>query len=144
MIRYFINEAKRTVVAKFDGDSDYGVWRNILSDDVMRLFSYIQGNYFLDHRRDVVIMDAVDRVLADIRTFFGKARCTERDVFRVEIGRQIARKRLLLRYEKAKQRVVNLLRKEMMEEYERYNNEAGGVMLRICRLERMIAKLTRS
>ena len=87
MIKYTVNN--NTVIAEFSRD-----WIDTL---VEYYFKNTHINY--DTLRDIVY-DYLLKVENDGLKFYGEARCSPDDVFDEEIGKQIARTRLLNKYNK--------------------------------------------
>lgn len=107
MIRYYINEEEKVVVASFDKDNDSHDSRETvleyLLNDVIKIFS-----------------NSNKRVIVNVDTLFyhlihkynkrmgmsGLARCHEEDKWNEEIGKRIARDRLMRKYNNLKFDIV--------------------------------------
>lgn len=88
MIKYNVNEEKRTVVAYFDGEKDrhseaMHLFKNCMSLDAYFALSRDPEDRFVDKYPDELI---------------GKAKAAPEDTFDVEVGKRIARNRLLKKH----------------------------------------------
>ena len=89
MIKYIVNN--NTVIAEFSRD-----WVDTLAE---YYFKNIYINY--DTLRDVVY-DYLLKVESDGLRPYGEARCSPDDIFDEEIGKHIAKTRLMVKYNKLK------------------------------------------
>ena len=97
MIKYHVNEAKRTVIAKFDvGPYDEKVYwqRNILKEITKssRLF------YMLEDTENQILNAALNRIDNNL---YGVAKCSPDDKWDEETGKALAKKRLLRKWKLA-------------------------------------------
>lgn len=98
MIKYFVNN--NTVIAEFSRD-----WVDTL---VEYYFKSTHINY--DTLRDIVY-DYLLKVENDGLKFYGEARCSPDDVFDEDIGKHIARTRLINKYNRVVAGINRLLLK---------------------------------
>lgn len=96
MIKYIVNN--NTVIAEFSRD-----WIDTL---VEYYFKNTHINY--DTLRDIVY-DYLLKVENDGLKFYGEAKCSPDDIFEEEIGKQIARTRLINKYNKVVTRINQIL-----------------------------------
>ena len=97
MIKYYVNEEKRTVIAKFDVGqySEREYWRrNILKEITKssRLF------YMFEDTENQILNAALNRIDNNI---YGVAKCSPDDMWDEETGKALAKKRLLRKWKLA-------------------------------------------
>ena len=101
MIKYFINEKKKTVIAKFEnkyGYSDQEMWIEYLINHV-RKTAKNSGNFFKRPFGDgVSVYKLVGNIVKQSSSYYGIAQCSDNDAFDVEKGKELAKKRLLKKY----------------------------------------------
>ena len=96
MILYNVNKEKRVVVARFDtnGMTDHHYWRGNLRRELDRLTTN-NAFYFFNEVENRIIEAGLAR--ADKR-FVGVAKCSPEDEWNEEIGKALAKKRLLWKW----------------------------------------------
>lgn len=107
MIRYYVNEEKKVVVASFDKDNDQHDSRETvfeyLFNDIVKIFNN-------SNKRIVINIDTLFyRLLNKYNKRMGMsglARCHEEDEWNEEIGKRIARDRLMRKYNNLKFDIV--------------------------------------
>lgn len=110
MIKYFINEKKKTVVAKFEnkyGYSDQEMWVEYLINHV-RKTARNSNNFFKRQFGDGVSdYKFIGNIVKQSGSYYGIAQCSDNDAFDVEKGKELAKKRLLKKYYDTQADVVN-------------------------------------
>ena len=107
MIRYYVNEEEKVVVASFDKDNDSHDSRETvleyLLNDVIKIFSN-------SNKRIIVNVDTLFYRLINKYNkrmgMSGLARCHDEDKWNEEIGKRIARDRLMRKYNNLKFDIV--------------------------------------
>lgn len=97
-IEYVVNEEKRTVVAIMRDcalDGEVLIENDIGKSNLMLFWGKASGRYLINN------------------TYRGKAVCSVEDKWDVELGKRIARNRMLNKYYKAKLRVLKLALKDI-------------------------------
>lgn len=103
MINYSVNREKKTVVAYFDGGKDY--WYDCLSE----LGEHIAQCSLVD------VGPIVDSIVGNIQHFYGKAKLHPDDTWDEEIGKKVARERLIKKFNRAKDLLLDrILKKSTM------------------------------
>ena len=97
MIKYNVNKEKRTVVAYFEDNYDY--WFS----NLYHFLSKFTAKMYFD---EVIELTIVESVLKN-RKLYGKASCYKEDKWDEEKGKEIAKNKLIKRWNNAK--VVALL-----------------------------------
>ena len=127
-IKYIIHEGKRTVVAKFKKDSDFSdknYWSGMFYDVIHNIGKKVdntEGYYYIN--RFWLDEDESERYLGQLSNHLcGIARCHDKDKFDVEIGKEIARKKLLAKYYKFEKHMLKSLREDMIKSFEGYLTE---------------------
>lgn len=107
MIRYYVNKEKKVVVASFDKDNDSHDSRETVFE---YLFNDIAKIFMNSNKRIVVNIDTLLYRLINKYNkrmgMSGLARCHEEDEWNEEIGKRIARDRLMRKYNNLKFDIV--------------------------------------
>ena len=135
MIKYFVNEEKKTVVAKFENSSvltDKGVWGKYIANHVCKTISKTKGgiNLYLTDRN--IYYKFIEDAIKQNDSCYGIARCADTDTFDIEKGKDIAKKRLLKKYYSTQERVLlniinamNSVQQILFKDYHKSKNKAG-------------------
>lgn len=107
MIIYNVNEVKGTVIARFEGDKDY--WRQSLMD----MCGNILNPTYTDAPNSII-----DKVLDGYPDFVGKARLHPNDTWSEEEGMRVAKQRLLDKWYRVKDRVLEDLKEFVDKNYD--------------------------
>lgn len=103
MINYSVNKEKNTIVAYFEGGKDY--WGDCLTE-------------IGDNVAQSSLVDAfpiVDNIVSGIKNFYGKAKLHPDDTWDEEVGKRIARERLIKKFNHAKDLLLDrILKKSTM------------------------------
>ena len=97
MIKYFVNDKKKTVVSKFENkfyNTDLETWTEYLVRHVHKLLE--SSNNFV--YTDQAIYKTVYKIAGNVDSYCGIALCSGDDTFDVEKGKELAKKRLLRKY----------------------------------------------
>ena len=142
MIKYFINEDKKTVVAKFENTSvltDNGVWEKYIANHICKTISKTKGgvNLYLNDRN--IYYKFIEDAIKQNDSCYGIARCADTDTFDVEKGKEIAKKRLLKKYYSTQERALlniihamNSVQQILFKDYHKSKNKAGKLAQEIC------------
>ena len=102
MIKYYVNEDKRTVVAKMEYDDSIEMKRDVVkyATGAITRWMYSQGfceyKYFIDDFFTSLIWTIADKYFST--PILGKAKCSEEEEFDEEFGKELARTRCLEQY----------------------------------------------
>lgn len=112
MIKYEVNEAKRTVVAHFDEDT-----RKRLSN-FCRELAELFGDYNIKNGKFVEMgicgeYNLAKKIQKGFGKFVGKAKCHPDDTFNVEKGKLVARDRLLYKWRRYKSEIISCIIDDM-------------------------------
>lgn len=108
MIIYEVNKDKQTIVARFEGGKEY--WRQSLIKMCFNiLYPTDTSTYIID--------PVVDSIVDTHTNFVGKAICHKDDEWDEEIGKKIAKDRLLQKWYEVKDRVLLALGETIKENY---------------------------
>ena len=97
-IRYIVNEEKRTVVAVIDdcaGDA-WNVIKKMTKNGVFAYTPFITSKYDIEN------------------TFVGVAKCNPEDAWDVSVGKELARKRVICKHDKAVREALMEFHKEIV------------------------------
>ena len=107
MIRYYVNEEEKVVVASFDKDNDSHDSRETVLE---YLFNDIAKIFMNSNKRIVINIDTLFYRLINKYNkrmgMSGLARCHDEDKWNEEIGKRIARDRLMRKYNNLKFDIV--------------------------------------
>ena len=94
MIKYHVNEAKRTVIAKFDVGlyTERGYWQRNILKEIIKSSRYF---YMFDDTEKQISNAALNRIGNNI---YGVAKCSPNDKWDEEVGKDLAKKRLLRKW----------------------------------------------
>lgn len=110
MIQYFVNEKKKTVVAKFENKfsySDQEMWVVYLVAHIRKVAKK-SNNFFKRPFVDgISICGLVTDIVKQNDCYYGIAQCSGNDTFDVEKGKELAKKRLLKKYYDTQADVMN-------------------------------------
>lgn len=135
MIKYFVNKEKKTVVAKFENTSvltDNGVWEKYIANHICKTISKTKGgiNLYLNDRN--IYYKFIEDSIKQSDSYYGIARCADTDIFDVEKGKEIAKKRLLKKYYNTQERALlniihamNSVQQVLFKDYHKSKNKAG-------------------
>lgn len=135
MIKYFVNKEKKTVVAKFENTSvltDNGVWEKYIANHICKTISKTKGgiNLYLSDR--AIYYKFIEDAIKQNDSYYGIAKCADTDIFDVEKGKDIAKKRLLKKYYSTQERVLlniihdmNSVQQVLFKDYHKSKNKAG-------------------
>lgn len=116
-IKYYINEDKGTVVAKFNGHyrKDCSIWCRLLGDVLDKIGKDTKKNTNICGEQYKTLALGMDSYSDEIDDYiycndrlYGLAKCTPEDKFDVEIGKEIARKKLLAKYFKFEKKMLQI------------------------------------
>ena len=102
MIKYYVNEDKRTVVAKMEYDDSIEMKRDVVkyATGAITRWMYSQGfceyKYSIDDFFTSLIWTIADKYFST--PILGKAKCSEEEEFDEEFGKELARTRCLEQY----------------------------------------------
>ena len=135
MIKYFINEEKRTVVAKFETTfvlTDNGVWKKYIANHICKTISKTKGGIDLYLNDRNIYYKFIEDVIKQNDSCYGIAKCADTDTFDVEKGKEIAKKRLLKKYYRTQERALlniihamNSVQQVLFKDYHKSKNKAG-------------------
>ena len=135
MIKYFINEEKRTIVAKFENTSvltDNGVWGKYIANHICKTISKTKGGLDLYLNDKNIYYKFIEDAIKQNDSCCGIARCADTDTFDVEKGKEIAKKRLLKKYYSTQERALlniihamNSVQQILFKDYHKSKNKAG-------------------
>lgn len=111
MIIYDTNLTRRTTIARFQGDRDY--WAESLCKMGFKIIRYGALDY-----ENIPIRDIVAKVLDRYPALIGKAVCSSGDTWSVSEGKRIAKQRLLDKWYRVKDMVLEELQKYIDKRYE--------------------------
>lgn len=135
MIKYFVNEEKKTVVAKFENTSvltDKGVWEKYIVNHICKTISKTKcGNdLYLNDRN--IYYKFIDDAIKQNDSCYGIAKCADTDTFDVEKGKDLAKKRLLKKYYSTQERALlniiyamNSVQQVLFKDYSESGNKVG-------------------
>ena len=110
MIQYFIDEKKKTVVAKFERKfvyNDQEMWVEYLVTHIRKVAKK-SNNFFKRPFGDgISIYKLVTDIVKQNDSYYGMAQCSGDDTFDVEKGKELAKKRLLKKYYDTQADVMN-------------------------------------
>lgn len=122
-IEYFINKENGTVVAKFKNDrmpadcyDECDIWADLVTNAFLKInkkLGYIFSNSFREE-----FYDEAYRRARNLGNRIGKAVCASGDEFDVEIGKKVAREKLLEKYYKFELYMMEDLREHMVNYHE--------------------------
>lgn len=97
-IRYIVNEEKRTVVAVIDNCAcdAWNVIRKMTTNGVFAYAPLLTNKYDIDN------------------TFVGVAKCNPEDAWDVNVGKELARKRVISKHDKAVREALMKFHKEIV------------------------------
>ena len=134
MIIYHIDEPTRTVWARFDVCQDHVLGQTQVLDENFvfaaaeawsadlrrrlwsRIYPLLDGPSAFRQTVERVVIDAVHEVMAgrvQPSAFIGLAKCAPSDVFDEEVGKRLARERLLHKFTKAQRHAESFLRMKL-------------------------------
>ena len=109
MIKYFVNEEKRTVVAKFENTfvlTDKGVWEKYIANHICKTINKTKGGIDLYLNDRNIYYKFIEDAIKQNDSCYGIAKCADTDTFDVEKGKEIAKKRLLKKYYSTQERAL--------------------------------------
>ena len=118
MIKYNVNKEKRTVVAYFDGNYDY--WLISLN----HFLNKFTAETFVDYN---VISSIMESVLRE-RKLYGKASCSKDDKWDEEKGKEIAKNKLIKRWNKAKIKALYQLKYYFDKQYKAIDEKISSYL----------------
>lgn len=107
MIKYYVNKDKGIVKAKFDGGITY--WRNCLEKMVQNIIGSDCRYIFIN----INALDFVNKYLNTLKVYDGIAKLNPADTWNEQLGKNIAKRRLNLRFNRVKNRILYGLRSEL-------------------------------
>lgn len=135
MIKYFVNEEKKTVVAKFENTSvltDKGVWEKYIVNHICKTISKTKGGIDLYLSDRNIYYKFIDDAIKQNDSCYGIAKCADTDTFDVEKGKEIAKKRLLKKYYRTQEiallniiHAMNNVQQVLFKDYHKSKNKAG-------------------
>lgn len=135
MIKYFVNEEKKTVVAKFENTSvltDNGVWEKYIANHICKTISKTKGGIDLYLSDRNIYYKFIEDAIKQNDSCYGIAKCAGTDTFDVEKGKDIAKKRLLKKYYSTQERALlniihamNSVQHVLFKDYHKSKNKAG-------------------
>ena len=121
-IQYYVNEDKGVVIAKFRGNHactrDTSNWCHLLGNvlDTISRNTHKTAHIVGQQYKTLGLgMDSFDYEVSDYldqHELYGKAKCAPEDKFDAEIGKEIARKRLLEKYYKFERSMLKIIHKK--------------------------------
>ena len=141
MIKYFVNEEKKTVVAKFETTSvltDKGVWGKYIANHIYKTISKTKGGIDLYLNERNIYYKFIEDAIKQNDSCYGIAKCADTDAFDVEKGKDLAKKRLLKKYYRTQERALlniihalNSVQQVLFKDYHKSKNKAGKFALEI-------------
>ena len=135
MIKYFVNEEKRTVVAKFENTfvlTDKGVWGKYIANHIYKTICKTKGGIELYLNERNIYYKFIEDAIKQNDSCYGIAKCADTDTFDVEKGKDIAKKRLLKKYYSTQERALlniihamNSVQQILFKDYHKSKNKAG-------------------
>ena len=135
MIKYFVNEEKKTVVAKFENTSvltDKGVWGKYIANHIYKTISKTKGGIDLYLNERNIYYKFIEDAIKQNDSCYGIAKCADTDAFDVEKGKDLAKKRLLKKYYRTQERALlniihalNSVQQVLFKDYHKSKNKAG-------------------
>lgn len=135
MIKYFVNEEKKTVVAKFENTSvltDKGVWEKYIVNHICKTISKTKGGIDLYLSDRNIYYKFIEDAIKQNDSCYGIAKCAGTDTFDVEKGKEIAKKRLLKKYYRTQEiallniiHAMNNVQQVLFKDYHKSKNKAG-------------------
>lgn len=135
MIKYFVNEEKKTVVAKFENTfvlTDKGVWRKYIANHICKTISKTKGGNDLYLNDKNIYYKFIEDAIKQNDSCCGIAKCADTDTFDVEKGKELAKKRLLKKYYSTQERALlniinamNSVQQILFKDYHKSKNKAG-------------------
>ena len=135
MIKYFVNEEKKTVVAKFENTSaltDNGVWKKYIANHICKTISKTKGGNDLYLNDKNIYYKFIEDAIKQNDSYYGIAKCADTDTFDVEKGKELAKKRLLKKYYSTQERALlniihamNSVQQVLFRDYHKSKNKAG-------------------
>ena len=110
MIQYFVNEKKKTVIAKFENKfayNDQEMWVEYLIAHIRKVAKKSNNFFKRPFGDEVSIYKLVTDVVKQNDSYYGFAQCNGDDTFNIEKGKELAKKRLLKKYYDTQVDVVN-------------------------------------
>ncbi len=121
-IQYYINEDKGVVIAKFRKayvtKKDEYTWSHSLRWILDMLCKKASKATYVYGENDKTIGLGIDSVAYEVVDYldqhelYGKAKCSPEDKFDIEIGKEIARKKLLAKYYKFEKSMLEIIHKK--------------------------------
>ena len=137
MIKYFINEEKKPVVAKFETTSvltDKDVWKKYIVNHIFKTIRKTKSgiDLYLDDKD--IYYKFIEDAIKQNDSCYGIAKCADTDTFDIEKGKEIAKKRLLKKYYNTQKRALlniihtmNNVQQVLFKDYHKSKNKAGKV-----------------
>jgi nitrogenase subunit NifH len=135
MIKYFVNEEKKTVVAKFETTyvlTDKGVWEKYIANHICKTISKTKDGIDLCLNDKNIFYKFIEDAIKQNDSCYGIAKCADTDTFDVEKGKEIAKKRLLKKYYRTQERALlniihamNSVQQVLFSDYHKSKNKAG-------------------
>ena len=135
MIKYFVNEEKRTVVAKFENTfvlTDNGVWEKYIANHICKIISKTKSGNDLYLNDKNIYYKFIEDAIKQNDSCYGIAKCADTDTFDVEKGKEIAKKRLLKKYYSTQERALlniihamNSVQQVLFKDYHKSKNKTG-------------------
>ncbi len=135
MIKYFFNEEKKTVVAKFEdnhGNTGKDVWQNHIANHIYKTINKTKGGIDLYLNDKNIYYKFIEDAIKQNDSCYGIAKCADTDTFDVEKGKEIAKKRLLKKYYSTQERaLLNIIhamdsvQQALFNDYHESGNKAG-------------------
>lgn len=102
MIKYYVNEDKRTVVAKMEYDDSIEMKRDVVKYATGAITRWMHSQGFCEYKYSIddfftsLIWTIADKYFST--PILGKAKCSEEEEFDEEFGKELARTRCLEQY----------------------------------------------
>ena len=135
MIKYFVNKEKKTVVAKFENTfvlTDKGVWEKYIANHICKTINKTKGGNDLYLNDKNIYYKFIEDAIKQNDSCYGIAKCADTDIFDVEKGKEIAKKRLLKKYYSTQERALlniihamNSVQQILFKDYHKSKNKAG-------------------
>ncbi len=109
MIKYFVNEEKKTVVAKFEdnyGNTGKDIWEKYIVNHICKTISKTKGGINLCLSDRNIYYKFIEDAIKQNDSCYGIAKCADTDTFDIEKGKEIAKKRLLKKYYSTQERAL--------------------------------------